>query len=162
MPEEKLRLKSIDQVCVVVRDIQKAVEQYWGILGIGPWSIYTFAPPRLTDTTVRGKSKRFSMKIALALVGSMTVELIQPLEGESIYKEFLDEKGEGLHHIASFQVDDLGRAITVLEKRGIGVLQSGTWEGASFAYMDTEKTLGAIIEFVKRVGERPKPEATYP
>jgi len=28
--------------------------------------------------------------------------------------------------------------------------------------MDTEKTLGAIIEFVKRVGERPKPEATYP
>lgn len=162
MTEEKVKLKTIDQVCVVVRDIQKAVEQYWQILGIGPWSIYTVKPPELKDTTVRGNPTVFSMKLAFAKVGSMMLELIQPLEGESLYKEFLAEKGEGIHHVASYEVDDLERAISLLENRGIGVLQSGRWKGASFAYMDTEKSLGAIVELVKRTTEFPPPEATYP
>lgn len=162
MTDEKVKLKSIDQVCVVVRDIQKAVEHYWKILGIGPWSIYTVKAPELTDTTVRGKLTVFSMKLAFAEVGSMMIELIQPLKGESVYKEFLVEKGEGIHHVASYEVDDLDKAIALLEKHGIGVLQSGRWKGASFAYMDTEKTLGAIVELVKRTAEFPSPEASYP
>ena len=162
MTDEKVKLKSIDQVCVVVRDIQKAVAHYWRTFGIGPWSIYTVKPPELTDTTVRGKSKVFSMKLAFAKVGPMMLELIQPLEGESVYKEFFVEKGEGIHHVASYEVDDLDRAIALLKNRGVGVLQSGRWKGASFAYMDTEKTLGAIVELVMRTAEFPPPDATYP
>lgn len=162
MASEKIELKAIDQVCVVVKDIQKAIEHYWKIFGIGPWSIYTAVPPELTDTTIRGEPKRFSMKLAFAKVGHVMLELIQPLEGESIYKEFLAEKGDGVHHIASYKVDDLDKAIALLEKRGIRVLQSGRWGGASFAYMDTEKVLGVIIELVKRTTAFPHPEATYP
>lgn len=157
-----MRLETIDQVCVVVKDIEKSMEQYWKILGIGPWSLYNVAPPKLTNTTVRGEHRRFSMKLALARVGSVMLELIQPLEGESIYKEFLLEKGEGIHHIASYKVDDLGKAVDQFEKLGIGVLQKGTWGGATFAYMDTEKSLGAVIELVNRSGGYPEPEATYP
>lgn len=162
MTNEKVKLKTIDQVCVVVKDVQKAVEQYWKIFGIGPWSIYIVTPPELTDTTVRGESKVFSMKLAFAKVGSMMLELIQPLEGDSVYREFLVEKGEGIHHIASYEVDDLDRAIALLGKHGIRVLQSGRWRGASFAYIDTEKTLGAIVELVKRTAMFPPPDATYP
>ena len=33
-------------------------------------------------------------------MGSLEIELIQPLEGQSPHKEFLDSKGEGIHHIA--------------------------------------------------------------
>jgi len=102
------------------------------------------------------------MKLALAPVGSMKLELIQPLEGESIYKEFLEEKGEGVHHIASYEVDDLDRALAGFKELGIKVLQSGTWSGASFAYLDTEELLGTIVELVKRVGEYPEPDYTYP
>ena len=32
--------------------------------------------------------------------GPIVFELIQPLDGPSIYKEWLDEHGEGLHHVA--------------------------------------------------------------
>jgi 4-hydroxyphenylpyruvate dioxygenase-like putative hemolysin len=155
-------LRTIDQVCVVVNDIQKAVQQYWNIFGIGPFSIYTVAPPELTDTTVHGKPEYYSMKLAFAKVGTVMLELIQPLKGESVYKEFLVEKGEGIHHIATYEVDDLDSAIALLGKYGIGVLQSGRWQGASFAYMNTEKALGAIIELVKRTTGFPQPEATYP
>jgi catechol 2,3-dioxygenase-like lactoylglutathione lyase family enzyme len=156
------RLAKIDQVCVVVRDIEKTVEQYSKILGVGPWSIYTMAPPELTNTTIRGKPEHFSMQMAFARVGSTMLELIQPLEGESIYKEFLEEKGEGLHHIASYEVDDLRRTLAWFKKKRILALQSGTWGGASFVYLDAEEKLGTIIELVKRVSEFPKPESTYP
>jgi len=30
---------------VVVTDLQRSMEAYWKLLGIGPWKIYTYAPP---------------------------------------------------------------------------------------------------------------------
>jgi len=158
----KFKLKSIGQIGIVVEDLQKAVKNYWDNFGIGPWSIHTAAPPDLTDTFIRGEPASFSMKLAFTKVGSIMLELIQPLEGESIYNEFIREKGGGLHHIATYEVEDMNEALSSLEKEGIKVLQRGKWRGASFAYLDTEKLLGIIIELVKRTGEFPTPEATYP
>ncbi|MFQ6076175.1 MAG: VOC family protein [Candidatus Bathyarchaeia archaeon] len=162
MSGEKVLLHEIGQIGIVVKDIQKSMAQYWNLLGIGPWRVYTLAPPDLTDTTVHGKPTPYAMRIAIAMIGSLMVELIQPLWGESTYQEFLEERGEGLHHIASYRVEDVEGAIEVLERKGIGVLQSGRWHGAYFAYMDTEEALGVIVELVRRTGERPPPEATYP
>ena len=109
-------VRQVLQVCVVVRDLQKAMERYWNVLGIGPWRIHTYHPPRLTDTTLRGKSQPYPMRLALAEVGLVQWELIQPLEGPSIYKEFLEEKGEGLHHVA-FAVDDYDQAVGAFKKQ---------------------------------------------
>ena len=70
---EKVELKQVFQVCVVVKDIQKSVEQYWNIFGIGPWQIHTFRPADLFDTTLRGKPEPYTMKIAApmgTLIGS--------------------------------------------------------------------------------------------
>ncbi len=157
-----VKLGEIGQVAIVVRDLRRAMEHFWNIFGIGPWSVYTYTPPDLTDMTVRGKPEPYSMRLALATMGSVMLELIQPLEGKSIYKEFLDEKGEGLHHIACFKVDDIERVVEELGRRGIGVLQSGRWRGGHFVYMDTEEKLGTVIELVKRLGPRPPPKWTYP
>jgi hypothetical protein len=40
----------------------------------------------------------------------------------------------------------------------------GTWQGSTYAYMDTEKAIGAIIEIYKMQPgfEMPAPEAVYP
>jgi 4-hydroxyphenylpyruvate dioxygenase-like putative hemolysin len=143
----------------VAEDLKKTMEHYWNIMRIGPWSIYTMMP---SDTTVRGKSKHFSMKMAFTRVGSMKLELIQPLEGESVYEDFLNKRGEGVHHIASYAVDDLDRTVALLGKYGIPVLQRGTWGGATFVYLDTEKTLGTVIELTKRTAKFPNPENMYP
>jgi 4-hydroxyphenylpyruvate dioxygenase-like putative hemolysin len=160
---EKVELKQVLQVCVVVKDIQKAMERYWNIFGIGPWQIYTFQPPDLTDTTFRGKPEPYTMKLATAQIGTVQWELIEPLEGRSTYKEFLEQKGEGLHHVA-VAVDDYDKTVATLEKQGMGILMNGTWHGTTYAYMDTEKALNAIIEIYKMPPgfEMPRPEATYP
>ena len=77
-------------------DYQKAME---GMVqaGIGPWRVYTFGPENCTDLTLYGKPASFSMKLCMAWTGSMFWEIVQPLDGPSIYKDFLDKHGEGIH-----------------------------------------------------------------
>jgi hypothetical protein len=161
--EEKTVARQMHQVCVVVEDLQAAMERYWKLFGIGPWQIYTFEPPELSDRTIRGKPEPYTMRLALAFMGDVQWELIQPLSGPSIYQEFLAERGEGVHHV-SFGVDDYDDAVESMKKQGIGMLMGGSWNGATFGYMDTEKDLGVIVEMYKTTPDyvMPAPEATYP
>jgi methylmalonyl-CoA/ethylmalonyl-CoA epimerase len=160
---EKIELKQVFQVSVVVKDIQKAMEHYWKIFGIGPWQIYTFQPPDLTNTTLHGKPEPYTMRLATAQIGTVQWELIEPLDARSTYKEFLEQKGEGLHHVA-VTVEDFDKTVAALEKQGMGILMSGTWHGTTYVYMDTEQALGTITEICKVPPgfEMPGPEATYP
>jgi catechol 2,3-dioxygenase-like lactoylglutathione lyase family enzyme len=163
MSEQKVVARQMHQVSVVVKDVQAAVERYWNLFGVGPWQIYTFEPPELSDPTIHGKPEPYSMRIALAFMGEVQWELIQPLTGPSIYREFLDEHGEGVHHV-SFGVDDYDGAMASLQDQGINMLMGGSWHGATFGYVDTEKDLGVIVEMFKLTPdfEMPAPEATYP
>ena len=157
---EKLVLKEINQVCVVVNDLKKSMEYYWHTFGIGPFTIHTYEPSFVTDMMIRGERVDYRMKIAFAKMGSIQLELIQPL-GESIYAEFLREKGEGIHHIGCY-VDNIDDAVAMAEKQGLTVMQSGKRPGSGYAYLDTEKTLGAIWELIQRPTKRPPPEAIWP
>jgi len=158
-----MELKQVFQVCVVVKDIEKSVERYWNIFGVGPWQIHTFGSPDLRDTTLHGKPEPYSMRIAAAQIGNIQWELIQPLSGRSSYQEFLDEKGEGLHHVA-IAVEDFDRTIAACEKHGIGTVMTGRFRESEFAYLDTAPALGFITELLKTPPgfEMPKPDAVFP
>ena len=161
MPDLKVNFPEISQVAVVVRDMMKTIENYWRILGLGPWSIYTFAPPALKEMTLRGKPTSYSMRLAETTVGGIIVEVVEPLEGPSIYKEFLEQKGGGPHHIACYKVPDVKEALSRFRKMGIAILQSGKFDEVEFYYLDTEKALGTITEIVKDGKIRP-PDSYYP
>src|SRR3979490_1920251 len=90
----------ISQIAIVVRDIDEALERYNRALGWGPWNVYEHKPPALHHTFLHGKPTEFTMIGAETHVGPIVVELLQPEHGPSIYKEWLDAPGEGLHHIA--------------------------------------------------------------
>lgn len=158
-------MKSVDQVAVVVKDIDRAMERYVEELGIGPWSVYTFSPDWIQDMTFRGKEQGYSMILALTQVGDVMYELIQPVQGPSSYEEFLNERGEGLHHLGYF-VDDIDEAIKEMEGKGFSLLQSGrnfgTEGDGAYAYFETEGALGHIIEAIQMPAAMPDPERTFP
>jgi hypothetical protein len=90
-------------------------------------------------------------------------EILQPLEGPSIYKEFLKEKGEGLHHVSVVNpVENVHRALGDFKKEGIDVLMSGKLEGIEFYYLDTDPVLKMIAETVSGHAISLKPSYTYP
>ena len=159
--ELPIRLGDVLQVGLVVRGLQETMAAYWSLLGIGPWKIYTYAPPKLCETTLRGLATEYSMRIAHAQAGPTQLELIEPLDGPSIYKEHLAAKGEGLHHIQSRVESNIADVLAAFASRGIGVLMGGKFGEGEFYYLDTEPTLGVIYEIFQRKS-RPAPEAVYP
>jgi catechol 2,3-dioxygenase-like lactoylglutathione lyase family enzyme len=124
MRQSSVGIGSIDQVAVVVRDLDAAMERYATQLGIGPWDVYTYGPHRMHTMTFRGRDQPYVMKLALAQVGSTQYELIEPLEGPTTYHEFLDERAEGLHHLG-YYVDNIDAEIARMAALGHPLLQSG-------------------------------------
>ena len=155
----------IDQVAVVVRDLDASMKRYVEEFGIGPWRVYTFSPDWIEGMTFRGREQEYSMKLALADVGGMMYELIEPFQGPNSYAEFLEEHGEGLHHLGYF-VDDLDVTIRDMESKGYRLLQSGRGIGTKgdggYAYFETEGVLGCIVEAIELPEEMSPPEKTYP
>ena len=100
-----------------------------------------------TGKTVRGKPSDYDMDLRFARgdMGGLGFELIQPLKGRSIYDEFLEEKGEGFHHLA-YMVEDIDAEIADMEKRGFKVIQTGAMPNTKWAYLDTDKLGGMVIE----------------
>lgn len=134
------------QVCVVTQDLQKTCEGFLKI-GVGPWRVYTFGPDTVSDLSRNGAPANFSMRLALATSGSMMWEVIEPLEGDSIYKAFLERGREGVQHVGQ-DCQGLGfdQQVAEFEKRGLKNLQSGNWNGVRFAYFGTEELIGTTIE----------------
>jgi len=58
----------------------------WPVEGIDPQATYHDEPGN------------FRMRLAFAAVGKVQIEVVQPLEGENIYSDFLRDHGPGLHH----------------------------------------------------------------
>jgi len=152
--------RKIIQIAHVVTDIDRAMEKYYSILNIGPWAVYTFAPPGLRECTFMGKASDATWVLALAWVGDIQFELMQPLSGESVYTHFLDKRGAGIHHIKEW-VDDCQATIAEYRKKGIEVIQSGKYDGDEFYYLDTEPELGVLYE-IGNNGEIREPERMYP
>lgn len=139
----------ISQIAIVVKDIDDALERYHRALGWGPWNIYEHKPPSLHDTYLHGEATDFTMIGAETHVGEIVVELLQPVDGPSIYKEWLDSHGEGLHHIAVMRPDPADSEATMrrFEAMGAGVLMEGRiGDSIHFYYLDSEPLLKVIFE----------------
>ena len=85
--------KEVLQVAMVVRNLDEALKRYWEICGIGPWEIHTMSPANMHGMTVRGHETECAMKVAFTNLGNVQLELIEPLDGRSIYADFLKEHG---------------------------------------------------------------------
>jgi hypothetical protein len=156
----------VAQVGVLVEDLDRAVETYWKVGRIGPWHIYTYQRPLIKTMHYRGQPANYKMRIALAWVNAFCIELIELGEGgDSIYQEFIKQRGYGLHHLGVV-VEDAEVAVAQAESAGFGVIQDGRGYGLDgdghFAYLDTEAQLGVIVELMQLPKLRVPPERIYP
>jgi catechol 2,3-dioxygenase-like lactoylglutathione lyase family enzyme len=158
----------ITQISVVVRDIKATIRQYTELLGWGPWNVYEHKPPLLHDCTLRGKPVEYTLLGAEVFVGSsgMNFELLEPVEGPSLWHEFLDEHGEGIYSIATmFKTEEESEAVkAAFAEKGASVVMSGQiGDHIEFYYLDTQPLLkislesgsGHAIDFVKPVWTHP-------
>jgi methylmalonyl-CoA epimerase len=144
---EKLPFSKIDQVGIVVKDMEKAIE-YYESLGIGPFKQLKNVVH--IERMIRGKpANDVKNEVRVAQMGSVQLELVHTIEGDSLQKEFLETRGEGVNHLG-FYVDDLDKEIAKLEKKGVKVLSRSRYKGGGSAvYLDTTKIGGVILELIQ-------------
>jgi hypothetical protein len=157
--------RGVAQIAIVVPDLDPVLERYHRLFGIGPWHIYTYAKPLVKRMTRRGKPAEHAMRVALCYLGDTRIELIQPLEGDTVYAEFVKAHGYGVHHLG-FLTEDMGRDLEAARRAGIEMTQDGAGFGPDddghYAYLDTEALLGTTVELIERPRRRNPPERIYP
>lgn len=150
----EVKLGPLSHIGIVVENMDKAVEYYSSVFGIGPFNTEIYD---LNEFIHRGQPVNAKVKAAIANAGPVFIELIEVLEGETPHSEFLREKGEGLQHIA-FTVDDIDGTLAKLAKDGIEPLMrySLTIDGAEKkqyeiheAYLDSDKIGGTTIQLME-------------
>jgi len=149
-----IQLKRLVQIGIVVDDLDRTTRLLTSLFGIGPFRFVEWPDRPESKYYYRGVEKQIRIKQAFVQLGEAEVEIIQPLQGDNGYQDFLDESGGGIHHVL-FEVSDIDPVIQELAKSGIGVLQSGTGirPGTRWALLDTQDLLGFLVELRHRPGE---------
>lgn len=149
VPEDRIMLREIVHVCVVVRDVEKTAEAFAEKFGIGPWRIRVMHTPS-SRASVRGKPVDYTLKFGHARVGPVILELVETLEGKTIYQEYLEEHGEGIHHIGVPTPVPFDKELEKWRLQGIEPLQVNKMEDPEegWAYMDTHGLVGCIMEIL--------------
>jgi len=155
----------VAQVAIIVEDLDRAVENYWKLFGIGPWHIYTYGKPLVKEMTYGGEPADYKMRVALSYLGSTRIELIEMMEGETVYADFVEAHGYGVHHFGVL-VEDMEEALAEAEAAGLRMTMDGAGFGRDgdghYAYLDTENEIGVTIELIERPEGRRPPERVYP
>ena len=143
--------KRMLHIGIVVRDIEKARDHWMKFLGLEKMpETLTAAGDSKNPTEYRGHPSTAQAKLIFMNLDNLQIELIEPIGDEpSSWREYLDAKGEGVHHIA-FAVQGMGEAY--LEKyaeAGFPTAQHGGWATGEYGYMDTLEALGVTVELIE-------------
>lgn len=152
------------QVGVIVKNVDETLRTYADKYGIGPWTVYEFNKDTVADMSVAGKRTDYAMRLAVADIGGVQWELIEPLDDISDYARFLKDHGEGIHHVA-LDTESYQGTLEFCEMNGLGPIQYGYW-GRNFRYdyRDTRDDLKCIVELygIDPDFEWPEPLTVYP
>lgn len=140
-------LKKVIQIAIVVRDIEAASRHWSDVLGMPVPEIRTTRPGHEVKMIYRGKPSEGQVKLTFFNLGQVVLELLQPVGEGTSWKEILDKKGEGVHHLG-FQVVDPDKTTQALEKEGYPVIHRGRYDSddGDYIYFDSQKALGVLIE----------------
>lgn len=154
MDKRLIKQTLFDQIGIIVRNVDEAVKQYEDLLGIKGFNLITYPNATKKDQVYYREEKTgFSIKIGFIKLGNLELELIEPLQGKSIYQEFLDNHGPGIQHIR-FSVDEstFKKLCSQLDEEGIAIIARGPGvrSNAEWRVYATRDILGTDIEL--RIG----------
>jgi hypothetical protein len=164
-PKGQFPITNVVQICILVPDLDECMKNFYEKFGVGPWQIYTYDKKFVPHMTRHGKPAEYSSRIGLANIGNLRIELIQPLEGDTVYTDFIKKHGYGVQHLGVL-VDDMGTALQQAEAAGLEMTMDGGGFGPDgdghYAYLETEHLVGTTFELISRPKRRHPPESVYP
>lgn len=133
-------LKRVHHIGIAVHNLDAAIELYRTAFGVSEWERISM-PER-------------HMEIAVCRVGDTLLEFITPTSPEAAFARFLQERGEGVHHIA-YEVAEVEPALRTLDESGIRLIDAHARPGihdTCVAFLHPKAMMGVLIELVEVAG----------
>jgi hypothetical protein len=131
----------------VVDDLQRAMDQWISLWGVGPFFVMEHVP--MENLHYRGQPSKIDCTIGLAQSGRTQIELIQQnCDNPSVYRDYVPKGRSGFHHIAVI-TKDYDREIAAYRSKGLAVAMNGTFGDMRFAYVDAWREVGSVIELIE-------------
>jgi LAO/AO transport system kinase len=131
-----LKSFKIDHLGIAVSSIEEALCFYEGQLGM---------PVSLRETVLDEK-----VNVAMLPSGESRLELLEPMDKDSVIARFLEKRGAGLHHIA-LRVPDLPATVERLRTAGARLLNEPRRGagGHSYVFVHPSSTGGVLLELIQ-------------
>ena len=158
---ELIDFNSFIHVGVIVNNIEDALDRMQKLFHVEQYNTVDFPPKEMKKEDVQlyyhGQKDWFTARFCFVKMGTTEIELIEPVEGNSVWKDFLSEHGEGIHHL-KYEVESLNDTMAFFKEKGIECSQYGSAVGKNlgktWAYFETQKELGYVIEVLNtQIGE---------
>jgi methylmalonyl-CoA epimerase len=131
-------IKKIDHIAIAVRNLDEALKLYEDLFDIKPSKIETILEQ--------------GVKAALLPMGKgCEIELLEPIDPQSGIAKFLENRGEGIHHIC-LEVDDIDRELSILADKGIQLIDKQGRPGLAgkVGFLHPKSTKGTLIELAQK------------
>ncbi len=124
----------IAHIGIAVKDLEKALTFYRDVLGLKA------STPQVL--------KEQQVKVAFMPLGETKLELLEPTHPESPVARFLEERGEGIHHLA-VEVADIEAKLKEIEASGARLIDKTPRQGAGgarIAFLHPKSASGVLLE----------------
>jgi methylmalonyl-CoA/ethylmalonyl-CoA epimerase len=128
--------RHVDHVGLVVNSLDESLATYCNLLGF--------------TLLERCAVPEHGVEVAFLDAGNSSLELLAPTDPASGAARFLQNRGEGVHHIC-FVVDDIYAALDQLRAQGMRLIDESPRQGVHglVAFVHPKATHGAMIELLQ-------------
>jgi methylmalonyl-CoA/ethylmalonyl-CoA epimerase len=135
----------VDHIAIAVKNIEEALKNYQKILTVDELEIEEVPTEKV--------------KVAMLMLEDTRIELMEPTSPDSPISKFLEERGEGIHHIA-ITADDIEKDVARASANGmkmLGGLRIGSY-GRRITFIHPKSLHGVLTEFCEAPPENGKEE----
>jgi methylmalonyl-CoA/ethylmalonyl-CoA epimerase len=133
-------IKKVDHIGIAVRSLETTLPFYTEVLKL----------PLLGIEEVESQMVR----VAFLKAGETKLELLEPTTKESTIAQFIEKRGEGMHHIA-LGVNSIEERIIEMKEKGIRMIDEEPRIGAGgahIAFMHPKSSTGVLVELCEKKG----------
>lgn len=151
--------RKFDQICFVVPDLEAAMQMWSKTNGVEVWNVAEGLALEQTQKEYRGQPGDFQFSCAYGFAGDTLIELARHDGGNSLYKDWIDSRGYGPHHIGFRQssAEEYAQAEQHYRELGLEKAMAGFFEGpfgnCRWSYWDTREQIGFYTELYYVDGE---------
>ena len=129
-------IKKVHHIGIAVKDIKESAALFERLFGVKP-HIEEAHGQQVTEAVFK-------------IGDGVEIDLIEPMGPDSTVARFLEQRGEGLHHIA-MEVDDIDTELKAMEEKGVRLIDKEGREGVAgqIGFLHPKSVNGVLIELLQ-------------